>query len=221
MFNKPLSKEYKQALALHKEAHIKGVSRKGRGEEKEWSGQRTFEGSEILHVMPAIRQIVKDQNIKHCLDFGCGKARAYSLAFDIEGERHRNFYHATGLEPACVYLYDPGLKQFEQPPRQEQKFDLTICTDVLEHIPEQDTDTVLDYLFEKTNKALVISIACHESLTHLKGDVNAHVNVKPAEWWIQKLDERQKKKPLSLHIRLIEDNGRDQFNVLIRETKPK
>lgn len=220
MFNTPTSEHYKKYLALHRAAHYEGVERRYDGKKDFRPADRIFEGSEILHVMTAIKEAIDTLGVRHSLDYGCGKAKAYQFPFKVGDRAYQNFYEYTGLDPACVHLYDPCLNQYAQPPRPEQSFDLTICTDVMEHIPEQDVDAVLDYLWAKTRKALVFTIACHSSLTYLRGGLNAHVCVKQPEWWIEKIADRQKKKPLWVHADLSIRHQNGKHEVVTHKARP-
>ena len=62
-----------------------------------------------------------------------------------------------------------------------------ICVDVLEHIPNDDIDWVLEKLLTKANKYLFINVACHEAIALLPNGKNAHVNIQPPKWWHEKI----------------------------------
>ena len=63
-----------------------------------------------------------------------------------------------------------------------------ICTDVLEHIPENRVDQVLDRIYENTEHSGYISI--HTGRDHFGPkyiNKELHITVKPQEWWKEKL----------------------------------
>lgn len=203
MFNRQPSQRFQEVLALHAEAHVNGLIRRYEDDSTTTHpGEKIFEGSELYQVVDELQVVANTTRAKHLLDFGCGKARGYFEALKVNGQVYSTLHDALGIDPACTYLYDPGLPEFSQPPRKDQTFDLVVCTDVLEHIPEEDTDMVLDYLFEKCNKGLFLSIACDKALAILANGENAHVNVKSPDWWIEKLETRRKKKPVHLFTSL-------------------
>jgi len=192
MFNKPPSSRYKEYLDLHAKAHREGLIRDiGDGTLIEMPGDKIFEGSEILHIAADLQQAANITRSKHLLDFGCGKAKGYFNPFEIGTQRYRNIGDLVGIDPASIFLYDPGMPEFSQPPRDDQVFDIVVCTDVLEHIPEEDTNMVLDYLFEKCNKVMAVRIACDDSFAILDGGINAHVNVQDPQYWVDKFESRQ------------------------------
>ena len=65
--------------------------------------------------------------------------------------------------------------------KQGRTYDLVICTDVLEHIPEDMVEQTLAGLYRITGKHLLLVIALAE---HSAGDLDlTHVCIKPRSWW--------------------------------------
>ena len=62
-----------------------------------------------------------------------------------------------------------------------RKFDLGICTDVMEHIPPEHVKEVLRRIFKHCDTT-IFSIA--NSLSHWLG-YDLHLTVKPLDWWIE------------------------------------
>jgi hypothetical protein len=62
-------------------------------------------------------------------------------------------------------------------------WDLVICTEVLEHIPEENIDKAIDNLYEIAKEYLVLTI------DFTKGDMDAHITVHPREWWEEKFSK--------------------------------
>ena len=124
-----------------------------------------------------------------CLDIGCGDGRLFELwceegrdawAIDISGYAlpsrtamkwgHR-FVHAA--------LWDMSFSQ---------RFDVGVCCDVLEHIPTELVPTVLERIAVHCAVA-VIGVANFPSRY---GDVDLHLTMKPATWWIGQLTAAQR-----------------------------
>jgi len=63
-----------------------------------------------------------------------------------------------------------------------------ICTDVLEHIPEEEIDAVLDTILENSKHVFFQISTVHDAFGHHPEiDETLHVTVKPYQWWLKKL----------------------------------
>ena len=74
--------------------------------------------------------------------------------------------------------------------------DLTLCIDVLEHIPEEDIDWFLEKFLSITKKFSFISVACYPAIATLPNGENAHITIHTPEWWLNKLSKFYKINPL-------------------------
>ena len=80
-----------------------------------------------------------------------------------------------------IVCYDPGYPPFSTLPT--EKFDAVICTDVMEHCPEDDLPWILDEIFGFARHFVYGNIASYEALKRLPNGENAHCTVQPPEWW--------------------------------------
>ena len=64
------------------------------------------------------------------------------------------------------YKYDPAVPQFEKKPFYEEsrKFDLVICIDVLEHIPQSDLPRIIKEIFDYSDKYVFATAAVKEAV---------------------------------------------------------
>jgi hypothetical protein len=102
------------------------------------------------------------------LDYGCGKGTL-----------------AAAIGNTIVREYDPAIegKTTAEPA------DLVVCTDVLEHIEPALLDNVLEHLASVTVKRLFFNIAIVPAKKHLPDGRNAHLLVRPAFWWKNRLEK--------------------------------
>ena len=108
--------------------------------------------------------------IRSILDYGCGRSRTVDwLAHMLGAKAHR---------------YDPAIPEFATLP--VARADLVICTDVLEHVPEESLDQTLTAVSLLSNLAF-FNIALTPANEILPNGENAHCTVKPAEWWGKKI----------------------------------
>jgi ubiquinone/menaquinone biosynthesis C-methylase UbiE len=117
------------------------------------------------------------------LDLGCGSGRA--------GKELQRW----GLIPTGIDLVSDGFTSsyelllasiWDLPQRQ---WDLTFCSDVLEHIPETQIDRSLSEVSRVTNRGVFFSISTRPDNTGaLIGEI-LHVTVHDINWWLPKLEK--------------------------------
>ena len=104
------------------------------------------------------------------LDYGCGREFLQEL-----------------LPQFIVDGYDPAIEDLSERP---EPHDLVVCLDVLEHIEPHKLEAVLNDLERCTQKVLYVNICVVPSFKFLPDGRNAHLIVKPLEWWLPKLWRR-------------------------------
>lgn len=137
---------------------------------------KMFQGFSLQTYIPEISLLIKDTNIRSLLDYGCGKAQAHTM-YKLPA--------LWGIEQLC--LYDPGVPEYQTKPT--GKYDMTICIDVMEHVPEEHVDLVLQEIASYTTKVAVFSISTRPAKKLLPDGRNAHLTVKPMSWWKNKLNQ--------------------------------
>jgi hypothetical protein len=142
--------------------------------------ERTFLGFSILQHAKAIGTALKLVNAKTVLDYGCGRGDAYHGEYKL--------FKQWGIKWSDLVLYDPAFPQHARKP--ERRFDAVICSDVLEHIPEEEVDRFVADLFNHARKLVWASVCCRRAKKTFPGtDTNLHVTIKPLEWWDAKFVE--------------------------------
>lgn len=111
------------------------------------------------------REDVEKLGFDDILDYGCGKG---------------------SLDFPNIKRYDPGVEEFKEDPPEA---DLVVCTDVLEHIEPDLIDNVLSHIQSKMRKKGYFTIGLDEANKKLPDGRNAHVLIRPIDWWIEKLSE--------------------------------
>ena len=123
---------------------------------------KIWQGTSIINYIPKINQIIKDKDIKTILDYGCGKAK-----------HHPKEWKAI--------KYDPAIQEYQNKP--QDKYDLVISTDVLEHIPVENLKQTIDEIFGYSNKWVFVSVCCRKAEAILPNGYNAHATIESAKWW--------------------------------------
>lgn len=123
---------------------------------------KIWQGTSIINYIPKINQIIKDKDIKTILDYGCGKAK-----------HHPKEWNAI--------KYDPAIQEYQNKP--QDKYDLVISTDVLEHIPVENLKQTIEEIFGYSNKWVFVSVCCRKAEAILPNGYNAHATIESAKWW--------------------------------------
>lgn len=123
-----------------------------------------FTGGSLLIHLRRIKEIILKEKIKTILDYGCGKATGHKK-----------------LLTESVTLYDPYYEPYSKKP--EGVFDMVICTDVMEHVPEDEVEEVLRTLIDHTGKVLFLAISTKPAKKKFANGENVHVTVRTESWW--------------------------------------
>lgn len=122
----------------------------------------------VRFLRPQIRLLAP----RSILDYGCGQSR---------------FLESLGLDPCPDLMrYDPAIPDYATPP--DEKADLLVNIDVLEHIDENDLDEVLSQMRSLCNEAIIIVDTSPANHT-LPDGRNAHITLRPHEWWRARIEQ--------------------------------
>ena len=174
------SEEYKELLDAYKVMH---------------KDERAFMGISLIPLTYVIKQIFDDNKIKSFLDYGCGKGLLYTKDFKKtdKGSKYPDLKQpiqdTLGIKEFA--LYDPAYPEHDKLPT--KKYDMVICTDVLEHIPEEDLDWVIRELCSFSQSTMFINVSTLPAKKTFKtgkykGE-NVHVTVHDHKWWLNKVSE--------------------------------
>lgn len=180
------SEEYFKNINFYKEIHQKGYkSRKGIFVNNE----DAYHGGSTREFAIIIKKIIQKNNIKNMLDYGCGKGFFYDNSFYLKEEKIDSLRKLWDIE---IDLYDPCYEKYSYL-SENKKYDMVICIDVLEHVPKDDLDWILDKIFSLSKKYIFLNVACYYANALLPNGSNAHINVNDKDWWFKKILEFKKK----------------------------
>lgn len=155
--------------------------------------ERMFVGSSLPPHVAAIRAIIARFGAKTIIDYGAGKGEGYqkSVATLPDGRQLRGLKEIWGLNE--VTLYDPAYRPFSRLP--EGRFDGVVCTDVLEHCPEEDLGWIIDELFGFARLFVFAAVAVYPSDKTLPNGENPHITLRSAGWWTDRFVAAAEKRP--------------------------
>lgn len=149
------------------------------------AGSDNFHGCSILQHADSISKMVRVLRVKTYLDFGCGRGDAYRSPHKL--------WHHLGLDRKNVTLFDPAFSRDNVLPPTGRKFDLVVCSDVLEHLPEGEVDAFIERLFSYARHGVWASVCCRPAKKFFSDGRNLHVTVKSFSWWFEKFEAAAKK----------------------------
>jgi len=143
--------------------------------------EQTFDGRSLPRQAPRIKKLIARTGARTVLDYGSGKGRQYLPAGIMENGvvRWNSMQEYWGVE--SIRCYDPGHLPFCVLP--EGRFDGVICTDVLEHCPEDDLPWIVGELFGFARLFVFANVACYPAIKTLPNGENAHCTIRPVEFW--------------------------------------
>ena len=180
------SPRYRELLALYARMHVEGETRLG------IPAAQTFPGSSLAPHISRIKALIDEAGAKTLLDYGAGKGTQYRpQPVMVDGRQVADgVAEYWDVEVQC---YDPGYAEYGKLPK--GTFDGVVCTDVLEHCPEEDLAWIVDEIFAFATRFVYLNVACFPARKSLPNGENAHVTVRPPQWWEALIRERSRSRP--------------------------
>jgi len=169
------SPRYVELTRLYGQMHVEGERFLGEPPE------RTFPGKSLPPQAPRIKRLIESTGAQNILDYGAGKGMQYELR-DIRIKDEGSWESIQDYwDVDFVHCYDPSYAPFSELP--EGRFDGVVCTDVLEHCPEEDMPWIVDELFSYAQRFVYANVACYPAKKRLPTGENAHCTIQPVQWW--------------------------------------
>ena len=173
------SPRYLALIDLYRTLHTRGETARG------FSAENTYPGISLLPHVERIKRLIAETEANNVLDYGSGKGMAYAMpSVDVPGVGPVGAL-TDYWDVDYVRCYDPSYSPYSRRP--DETFDGVVCTDVLEHCPEEDLNWIIADLFQYATKFVFAVAACFPALTHLPNGENAHCTVRPAQWWHERI----------------------------------
>jgi hypothetical protein len=145
-----------------------------------------FDGKNIKRSADNIGRLITQFKAATVLDYGSGKGMLYK---PFPGEPADSRFKSHPSWGSCkVICYDPGYAPFRE--EWTTQTDGVISTDVLEHIPVEDLNWILDEILGKAKSFVYLIVACYPAIKNLPNGENAHCTVELPEWWRDRLQRQ-------------------------------
>ena len=129
-----------------------------------------FKGLSVVKFADEIGGIIAANGIHTVLDYGSGQGHQYMPPHSLDKKWDVD-----------VTMYDPAIPGLEELPG--GKFDMVLCSDVLEHVPIDDVGLVAQAIFARAGKVVFATVCCRPAKKSLPDGQNVHVTIRPMEWW--------------------------------------
>lgn len=168
------SPRYQELIAQYQYMHKNGV------ENISLSAENTFPGISLIPQAPRINTLIKLTGATTILDYGSGKGQQYDVKYIDENKViHDSILDYWDVDE--LYCYDPCYEPNSKLP--SESFSGVICTDVLEHCPEDDVYWIVDEIFSFAEKFVFANVASYPATKQLPNGENAHCTQKDHVWW--------------------------------------
>lgn len=147
-----------------------------------------FRGFSLLQHADAIAKVVKLHGATSLLDYGSGAGDGYRQPHSV--------HEVWGIKRGRIKLYDPSFPQLSHPP--VGHYDGVICSDVLEHVPEDAVDALIATLFAHAHSFVWASVCCRPAKKFFPDGTNMHVTLHPLDWWRERFEAAARGRPFYL-----------------------
>ncbi len=156
-----------------------------------------FRGYSLENNLAIINKIIQKHSCNTLLDYGCGKAFLYSK---------KKIYNKLIKK---YFLYDPYYYRYMKKP--QEKYDITVCTDVMEHVKKADINNVIKNINNYSKKVIFFSISTLLAKKKLFDGSNAHVSLLKKNQWIKRIKKFSKK---NMIIYLVFNKENKVYNII-------
>lgn len=136
---------------------------------------------------------IQSINPNSLLDIGCGQGvfindmdiflkipKLYALDIaSVKLGKHINNKNVTWLD-----------SQAHDIPLEENSVEYITSFDCLEHVLEEDVDTIVNEFYRVSTKGLILKIAYHQARERARNGEVLHMTVQSEQWWIEKFENK-------------------------------
>jgi SAM-dependent methyltransferase len=127
--------------------------------------------------------IQQEFNPSSIIDFGCGSGRFlmpfHNRGVDVHGvDASEDAIEESPIPDEHLEVYD-----LRQEYESDADYDVALCIEVLEHLPERAADNIIKTIASHAPIAVVTAAKPGDSGRH-------HINEQPRSYWIKKFDEQ-------------------------------
>ena len=172
-----------------------------KGEMTTINKKSVFDGGGIMMIYDELDYEIDKRGAATILDFGCGGSVHWHMDVPIRGKRTQSATEYFGKKLRGFYRYDPAHPLYDIKPT--GKYDIIMCTEVLEHIPMDEMHDILteiaSYLVD--DGVVILTIPKGLSSNAFPDGENTHCTLMSTKEWHDLLDKYFKEYSLLHHGR--------------------
>lgn len=135
-----------------------------------------FRGLSVVKFADEIESLCKQYGVETVLDYGSGQGAQYMPPHSLDKKWGVN-----------VTMYDPAVEGLDYLPN--EKFDMVLCSDVLEHVPEDELHILFNKVFARAIKLVFFTVCTRPAKKTFPDGTNVHVTIRPMEWWREQIEK--------------------------------
>jgi 2-polyprenyl-3-methyl-5-hydroxy-6-metoxy-1,4-benzoquinol methylase len=162
------------------------------GAETNHDEYKAFDGGGTRTLADKLLEEVNNRKSVTILDYGCGLGTHWHKQVWVNNTK--SIMNVLGEKVQGFYRYDPAYELYSKPPL--CTFDLVICSDVLEHVPDEYLEEFFFNInnYVKKDGMIFYSISTKLSKNSFDDGTNMHVNIKSVDEWFEILKKYSKTK---------------------------
>lgn len=137
------------------------------------------------------KHVINNHKFTKGLDVGCGRANgvqyAREVGYDVYGcdisSGAVKCWEERGVSDYCSVCPADAM------PYKDNEFDFVLCSEVMEHIPEENTLATLKEICRVGSDKYLFTIAMTPEKIPVAGLIQSHINLHPPDWWVHKMEE--------------------------------
>ena len=130
--------------------------------------------------------LLKEQS---CIDLGCGRASLSKYFISYTGVDVSKYIIEHNKKARSGDYFHGSLDKLSHIRFNRSNFDIAICSDVMEHIPETEVSNVLRAISNLDAKAFYFAISTRKSVLLDKENKNLHLSVFSSDKWASLISE--------------------------------
>jgi SAM-dependent methyltransferase len=135
--------------------------------------------------------VIRNHKFTKGLDVGCGRANGVQYGreegYEVFGcdisSAARKCWKERGVAQYCEVCSADNM------PYPDNSFDFVLCSEVMEHIPEETTLATLKEILRVGSDKFLFTIALTPEKIPVAGIVQSHINLHDPPWWVLKFEE--------------------------------